>query len=228
MTVRAILLGSGPRFARDGFGPVLAFYLGWKLVGLAVGIALATGVAVLAHRAARREERTGALAKLALGFVFVQAAIGLASGSARAYLAQPVLLSAVLGIAFFVSAFTRRPIIGIFAEETYPFPPEVRQSDTFRRIFARASIVWGVYQVVRAGIRLAVLTQASVDAYVVINFATGIPMISAMFAWTTWYAVRGFRRSEEWGPAIAALEELEAAEQGTSAAGPTDTAVQRA
>ena len=29
----ALMLGSGPRFARDAFGPVLVFYVGWKLIG---------------------------------------------------------------------------------------------------------------------------------------------------------------------------------------------------
>ena len=35
---RDILLGSGPRFARDAMGPMLAFYVGWRLVGLVAGI----------------------------------------------------------------------------------------------------------------------------------------------------------------------------------------------
>jgi hypothetical protein len=28
----------------------------------------------------------------------------------------------------------------------------------------------------------------------------------ALMSWSIWYGVRGFRRSEEWGPAIAELE----------------------
>lgn len=204
VTLRTIVFGSGPRFLRDGFGPVLGFYLGWKLGGLAVGIGLATAVALLAFRLAKREEREGNLVKLSLGLVVIQAVIGLASGSAKVYLAQPVLLNGALGVAFFVSAFTSRPIIGIFARETYPFPEEVKNSETFRRVFARASLVWGVYQLLRAGIRLAVLSQSSVDAYVAVNFATGVPMMSGMFAWTAWYSIRSFRRSQEWGWAFEA------------------------
>ena len=34
----ALLLGSGPRFARDALGPVLAFYVAWKLAGLLAGV----------------------------------------------------------------------------------------------------------------------------------------------------------------------------------------------
>ena len=223
VTLRTVVFGGGPRFLRDGFGPVLAFYVGWKVAGLAVGIVASSVVALLAYRMARKQERDGALVKLAIGLVFVQAIIGLVSGSTRVYLAQPVLLNGALGIAFLASAFTRRPIIGIFACETYPFPDEVRESETFRSIFARASIVWGVYQLLRSAMRLLILSQSSVDAYVLVNFLTGVPLMSAMFTWTAWYSVRGFRRSAEWGPSIAALDELEVARPD-----PADPAIQPA
>ena len=104
VTVRGILLGSGPRFARDAFGPVLAFYIGWKLFGLVAGIGCATAVSLLAWRYERRRDRAGVVARLSLGFVIVQATIGLIAQSATVYLAQPVLLSAAFGIAFLVSA----------------------------------------------------------------------------------------------------------------------------
>ncbi len=42
VSVRAMLLGTGPRFARDAFGPVVVFYVGWKIVGLSTGIVAAT------------------------------------------------------------------------------------------------------------------------------------------------------------------------------------------
>ena len=35
---RDLLLGSGPRLARDAFGPMLVFYVGWRLWGLVLGI----------------------------------------------------------------------------------------------------------------------------------------------------------------------------------------------
>jgi intracellular septation protein A len=199
---KSIMFGSGPRFAREGFGPVIGFYVGWKAVGLMLGIVLATAIGLLAYWAARREERTGNMAKLALGFVLLQAIVGLISNSATAYLAQPVLLSGGLGIAFLVSALMGRPLAGVFAEETYPFPPEVRASDTFRQVFGRVSIGWGVYLLLRSAVRIVVLTQTSVDAYVAINFATGAPLMALMMTWSFWYGVRGFRRSEEWGWAL--------------------------
>jgi hypothetical protein len=119
LTARSLLFGSGPRFAGDAFGPVLAFYVGWKLAGTSVGVGLATAVGVLAWYAERRRERPGAVAMLSLGFVFVQAGVGLAFGSARVYLAQQVFLSAGLGVAFLVSVVVGRPLAGLFAQDIF-------------------------------------------------------------------------------------------------------------
>ena len=50
----SLMLGTGPRFARDAFGPVVVFYLGWKLVDLRTGILAATVLAVIAYLWERR------------------------------------------------------------------------------------------------------------------------------------------------------------------------------
>src|SRR5205807_1628445 len=100
VSARAILLGSGPRFARDAFGPVLAFYVGYKLVGLVAGIAAATILSLVAWRYEVRQGRPGLLARLTLLVVAVQAVIGLVANDARAYLAPGVLTTVAWGLAF--------------------------------------------------------------------------------------------------------------------------------
>ena len=202
VTVKGLLLGGGPRFARDAFGPVLAFYVGWKLAGLVAGIIAATIVSVAAWRYERRRERPGAIARVSLGFVLIQAVIGLVSGSAAVYLALPVLLSAALGIAFLVSAAIGKPLAAVFANELYPFPAEVRDSHTFRRVFGRISIAWGTYQLLRSSIRLLALANGSIESFLVINLVTGVPFTAGLMTWSIWYGVRGFRRSDEWGWAL--------------------------
>ncbi len=209
-SVRETMLGGGPRFARDAFGPPLAFYIGWKTAGLAAGIALSTVVSLLAFRVERRAGRPGFMARLSLGIVIAQALIGLAAGSERVYLAQPVLVNAVFGLTFLGSVAWGRPLAGAFADELYPFPPEVRASGTFKRVFARISLVWGVYLCLRSAVRLLTLAQSSVEAYLLINVITGMPLTALLMSWSIWYGIRSFRRSEEWGPAIRALVELEA------------------
>lgn len=212
VSARSILFGSGPRFARDAFGPMLVFYVGWKLSGLLLGVVLSTITSLIAYRWERRHDRPGLMARIGLGIVFVQAVIGLAADSAVVYLAQPVLINGVYGLAFLVSALIRRPLAGAFATEMYPFPDEVKQSETFRRAFANISLAWGVYLLLRSATRMAALGQGDIDAFIVINVVTGVPFTAALMSWSVWYGVRYFRNSAEWGEAIRLLEAVQAAE----------------
>jgi len=126
--------------------------------------------------------------------------------SAELYLIQPVIVSGIWGLAFIGSAMIGKPLTGVFANELFPFPDEVRRSATFRRVFGRLSYAWGAYQLFRSALRAATVLGLGVDLYVVVNLATGVPMIAAMMSWSIWYAVRSFRRSEEWGWAIEAID----------------------
>jgi intracellular septation protein A len=205
---RDLLFGSGPRMARDAFGPMLAFYVGWRLFGLVAGIAVATVVSIAALWSEQQQGRRGLMARIALAFVVVQSVVGLVTGSEQLYLAQPVLVSGIYGLAFVGSVIIRRPLTAAFAEEMYPFPEEVRQSDTYRRAFSHISLVWGAYLLGRSAMRLATLADSSVEAFMVVNLATGVPVTAFLLGWSVWYAVRYFRRSEEWGDAIRYLDSL--------------------
>jgi hypothetical protein len=94
----------------------------------------------------------------------------------------------------------------VFAEELFPLPDEVKASRTHRRVFSLISLAWGAYMVLRSALRLVVLVTLGIDAFVAVGFVTGFPLTMALMSWSIWYGVRGFRRSEEWGPAIAELE----------------------
>jgi len=199
---RTILRAGGPRFVVNAGFPVLFFYAGWKLSGLLLGVLLATAVGVGAYLYERHKERPGLVARLALAFVLIQGVIGLAFGSAKVYLAQPVILNLGLGLVFLVTTLRGKPFAGQFAEELYPFPPEVKESETFKRAFARVSVVWAVYFLLRSIIRLYML-GGSIDAFVVVNVVTGFPIIAGLMSWSVWYITRFFRRSEEYGWALA-------------------------
>lgn len=203
---KSIVFGSGPRFARDAFGPVLTFYAVWKLAGIVWGILAATAVALIALRYERSRDRSGVLVRVTLALVLIQAVVGIVTRSAELYLIQPVIVSGIWGLAFIGSAMIGKPLTGVFANELFPFPEEVRRSETFRRVFSRLSYAWGAYQLFRSALRAATLLGLGVDLYVVVNLATGVPMIAAMMSWSIWYAVRSFRRSEEWGWAIEAID----------------------
>lgn len=199
ITAKGILFGSGPRFARDAFGPLLAFWVGWKLGGLVPGIALSTIVALGAWLYERKHERRGLMSRLSLVFVIGQALIGLVAKSEIAYLGPPVLLNLFLGLAFLVSAVIGRPLAGLFAGEMVDLGDDVRSSPTYRRVFGRISAVWGMYMVVRSIVRLVLLVRVGVDGFILINAVTGAPLMVGLMTWSVWYGTRAFRKSDEWG-----------------------------
>ncbi len=193
-SVRSVLRGGSPRFLRELFGPVAAFYVGWKLGSLVTGIVLATVLALGLEWYERRHGRRGALALLSAAFVLVQATVGLVADSAVVYLAQPVLVSAIWGIANLVSVAIGRPLMGVFADAWYPFPPEIKASSAYRKVFGFESVVWGLYLLVRSAIRMLVLWTGSIGLFVAVQFLTGIPITIALVLWSIWYATRSFER----------------------------------
>ena len=151
------LLGRGlPQFMGEGVAPVLVFYVVWKGYGLGPAIAASTVVSLgLAFWLVRRG-RDVALVATGATFILIQALVALAAHSATVYLAQPVVLSGLWAIAYFVSVAIGRPLIGVFANAWYPFPTWFRQTVPYRREFGLQSIVWGIYCLARAVLRLQV------------------------------------------------------------------------
>ena len=192
-SLRAILKSNGPRLVRDALGPVVVFYLGWKTIGLVVGIVAATALTTAAFVWERRQARTGLGASIGLAIAIVQAATGLLSGSARWYFAPAVIANTLAGVVFLGSVILGRPLAGVFASDSYPFPPEVKASATFRRVFGRISLMWAAYLLGRGVLRLVMLLYTSVEAFLVVSVATGLPLGGAVTVWSFWYAARGFR-----------------------------------
>lgn len=196
-TFRAVLLAGLPGFLREGFLPLGAFYAGLRLAGLGVGIAAAAAASLAVYVLERRAGRDGLLLRLSLAFVAVQSVVGLVSHSAIVYLAQPVLANAAWGLAFLASAALRRPLAGAFACAWYPFPRSFRETDAFKRVFGVESVVWGLYLLARATLRLVALLQGSVEGFLVVTIVTGTPAMLALVAWSIRYAIRALSTAPE-------------------------------
>lgn len=193
-TWRMLLARGLPTFALEGFVPVIAFYAAWHAAGLAAGIAASTAVAGLVVLVQLRRGCDVALAAATGIFIAIQAVVALAAHSATVYLAQPVLLTACWGVAYLVSAAIGRPLVGAFARGWYPFPPEFRASRAYRREFGMQSIVWGVYCLAAAAVRLEVLLTRGVGGLVLVSFITSTPMVLALLLWCVWHARRTLTR----------------------------------
>jgi len=179
-----------PGFLREGFLPLAAFYVGLRASGLPVAMVLAAAASIAIYVYERAAGRDGLLVRLSLLFVAVQTAIGLVTDSAVAYLATPVLVNAAWGLLFLGSVAIRRPLAGALACAWYPFPPELRASEAFRRVYGFESIVWGVYLVGRSAVRLAVLGHGDLGLYLVVVVGTGTPLMLGLVAWSVWYSIR--------------------------------------
>jgi hypothetical protein len=210
LELRSIMRRSAPRIVRDALGPIATFFIGWKLVGLVVGISAATVFALVMYRQERRHGRPAVIVRVALGLVLVRAVVGLISGDAKAYLGTDVAIDAVLGLTVLGSVMIGRPLGELFAREVYPFPDDVRKSTTYRATFRTITLVWGSYFLVRSAVRLTALILLNVDGYVLVQALSGAPFLIGTLAWSILYTTRRFRRSEEWGAAIAAAEAGEA------------------
>jgi intracellular septation protein A len=196
------LLGRGlPQFMGEAVAPVLVFYIVWKGYGLGPAIAASTVASLGLAAWLVRRGRGVALVATGATFVVIQALVALAAHSATVYLAQPVVLSALWAIAYFVSVAIGRPLIGVFATAWYPFPAWFRETVPYRREFGLQSIVWGVYCLARAALRLFVLLRSGVGGFVVISLVTGAPVFVALVAWGIWHARRVFGRLDVAVPA---------------------------
>jgi uncharacterized membrane protein len=194
----AIIRRSAPRLVRDGFGPLAAFFAGWKLVGLTAGIALALafGLAVFVHE--RRQGRPGALVRVALAVVCLRAIVGLSSGSASVYLAQEIAIDVLIASVILGTLAAGRPITAWIAEDVYPFTPEMRRSETYAAVMRRVTLVWGSYFLLRAAVRALALATLSTDSYVLVVALSDAPFLVALLAWSVHYTVTSFRRDPRW------------------------------
>jgi intracellular septation protein A len=192
----ALLRQVGPQLARDGFGPALVFYAVWKAAGVPAGVGAASVVAAALWLLSRRAGARGVLPTISLGIVAVQAVVGLATGSARLYLAQPAIVGVIVGLVFLGSALTRRPLAGLIAADLLRAPPETELTPAFLRAFRTITLVWAGYLLLRAVGRLAVLAIASVEWFLVVTAVTGAPVMAVLALWSCAYALRALRTDD--------------------------------
>jgi hypothetical protein len=195
-TWRMLLQRGVPQLAFESVVPVVVFYAAWKLTGLVGAVVFGTLLSLAIAAWQIRAKRGGAIAVATACFVVIQALVGLAAHSATVYLAQPVVLSACWSLVYFGSALVGRPLIGVFANVWYPFPPAFRASAPYRREFGMQSVVWGVYCLARAVLRLVVLLGSGVGSFVLVSVVTGTPFLVALVLWGLWHARRTFTRLE--------------------------------
>jgi intracellular septation protein A len=205
-SVGAVVRGAGPRLARDAFGPLACFFAGWKLIDLTAGVLIAAAIGVAIYARERRAGRPGMVVRIALALVAVRASVGLASGSARTYLAMEVAVDVLLATVVLWSLNTERPFTSWFTEEVFPLPNEVRASEVWRHAMRFTTAVWGCYFLVRGLIRLLAWLTLSTNGYVLVAALSDAPFLIGLLAWSAYYTTAAFRQNPQWAPLLARVQ----------------------
>lgn len=174
--------------------PVLLFYITLRLWSFpaAVVVVLLLSAGIFA-RHYRRTGRADVFSASAFGFACLQASIGLLSQNPTIYLAVPSLENVIYGLVFLGSALIGRPLLALYARRLYPIPAHVQAALVFRHALLVVSAAWFVGLGLRAIVRLWLLTNLPLEAYLVANTVAGWPFSIALMLFTVWYPLRQLR-----------------------------------
>lgn len=165
--LKASILHGVPALIEGVIGPALLFYLVllWAGFRTALWAALGWSLLALVRRIVRHERVPGTL-WIGTGLLVIRTAISLFTGSAVAYFAQPTATTALIGVAFAVSALAGKPIIERLALDFCPFDPHFLARAGIRRFFVRLSFLWSATMLVNAGSVLGLLLTTSLRTFV--------------------------------------------------------------
>jgi hypothetical protein len=175
--------------------PMGLFYLCLVTVGMrgALIAALGWSYAALLKRVVRRQAIPGVLL-VGCAVLTIRTAIAFVTGSAFLYFMQPVAATAAVGVAFLVSAVTRRPLIDRLARDFCPLEPEMLTHPVTRRVFRQLSLLWAAVMLANAGVVTWLLLRSSLASFVVERTALSWALTLAAIAVSTWHFTRSMRR----------------------------------
>lgn len=171
------------------------------------GVIPAFGVAagIIRHR------RLDVVGALVLAGIVVGMVLGLVSHSARLVLMEGSVPTAVLGVAFLGSLWTRRPLMFSFALEFIgPDTAQGRemtwlwQYEGFRRIFRIITTVWGVGFLLEAALRVLIVYGTSTGTALASSTVTPFVWVAGLLAWAVAYGARQKKKGER----LAAVSEI--------------------
>ena len=179
----------GVRGLIDSGLPALVFVTVNTVVGLrpAVISAVVCGVAVAVLRLARRESLQHAVSGF-LGLALA-AFIAARTGRAEGFFLPGIVMNFVYATALVGSVLVRRPIVGLAAAALEGRPASWREDDRVRKVYARATVAWAVYFVVRALISLGLYDAGSAIGLLLFKLS-GTPMMIVAVLVTVAYTRR--------------------------------------
>lgn len=182
------------RFALVGVSPIVAFYVVLRLVGPMEGILAGTVTAATALAIqARRIGRLDPVGVVPIVAVLIQGGVGLAFQSVDLYLAAPAVENVVWGVALIGSVVIGRPFVALAARELELLPATVRSLPPVINALTLVTLVWGLMSFVKSGIRLALLANLPLEAFLITNTVVITSLNVLLLAFTLWLPLRAAR-----------------------------------
>ena len=204
--LRHLALGAVPRLIEGVLVPTALFLLLVNTAGVPAaivgGFLWSTSVIVVRRLLGRR---VPTLVFIGLGVLFLRTALALATGSSFLYFLQPTLGTGTVGLVILATAFAGRPIVLRLARDFCPLPEDSMGDPHLRRFFLGISFMWGVTQLLNAGITLWLLVSQSVSTYVVTRTAMSWVLTAAAIGISVvWFTRMSRRRQHALVPVLAA------------------------
>jgi intracellular septation protein A len=187
-----------PTLIRDVGLPTLAYYLlHWNgasdWTALLAGVLVSGAMLVIEAIKARKLEVFSAFM---LGIFAAGLVASLISGDARMMIVKDSFVTAVVGLAFGISALTRKPLLYFAARKSHPepaaFDATYANTPLIRSRFKMMSAVWGVGFLIEATVRVVLAYQLPVSTMVWLSHVLMFGTIGLMVMITVkWGAKKG-------------------------------------
>ena len=177
--------------------PMAVFYVTLNLWGLraaAVTTAALYYGALLARLVRRQPVLTAAL--FTAGLLTLRTVVVFCTGSAFLYFLQPVAGTVAVATTFAASALAGRPVLDRLAHDFCPISNELAGELRHARFFDWLSLVWATTYGVNAVGTVWLLTNASLNGFIVIKAVLG-PVITLLAAASTYLLFRVTMRRQQ-------------------------------
>jgi hypothetical protein len=199
-SLRVLARHALPRVIEGAVIPTLLFVTllrfggqAWAIAGALVWSVLVIGTRLSLGR------RVPTIVVLGLGALGLRTALALAAQSSFVYFLQPTVGTATVGVLLLASAVAGKPLILRLARDFCPLPDDVMAHGHLRRFFLGISVLWGVVQLLNAGLTLYMLLSQSLGTFVVLRTTMTNTLTVAAIA----ISVLWFRRITRAAPAPA-------------------------
>jgi hypothetical protein len=180
--------------------PVVMFWAAIRLLGpwTALGIGLGWVYLTIARRLVMRQRVPGVLV-IAAVTATCRTLLAVSTNSLALYFLQPSLGTAMMAMAFFVSAIAGRPLAARLAHDFCPFPDGWTDKTWVRAFFLRISLLWAVVLLANAALTVWLALSQSVEVIAVARpLGAGALTVAAIGA-SAWHFQGSLRRHEPGG-----------------------------